>query len=117
MNNKTEIRYRLTWTSNDQRTRKEAYFVYREMAETWYDEKLAAGKKPQLWKEETTTTFEAMHPTTPRRTTMTDQHPITQRPFGVFFFMQKAIYVDGGELSLIKQNSETDSHARHQSSH
>ena len=64
MKNKNEIRYRLTWKSNDQRTCKEAYFVYREMAETWYDEKLAEGKNPQLWKEETTTTFEAMRPTT-----------------------------------------------------
>ena len=62
MDSKTEVRYRLTWKSNTQRTRSEAYFAYRTMAETWYDEKLAEGKKPQLWKEETTTTFEAMRP-------------------------------------------------------
>jgi len=54
-NSKTEVRYRLTWKSNTQRTRSEAYFSYRTMAETWYDEKLAEGKKPQLWMEETTT--------------------------------------------------------------
>ena len=62
MDSKTEVRYRLTWKSNTQRTRSEAYFVYRTMAEKWYDDKLAEGKKPQLWKEETTTTFEAMRP-------------------------------------------------------
>lgn len=62
MNNKTEIRYRLTWKSDTQRTRSEAYFAFRSIAEEWYNEKLAEGKKPQLWKEETTTTFEAMRP-------------------------------------------------------
>lgn len=54
-NNKTEIKYRLTWKSDTQRTRKEAYFATRTMAEEWYDEKLTEGKKPQLWTEETTT--------------------------------------------------------------
>jgi hypothetical protein len=62
MHSKTEVRYRITWKSNTQRTRSEAYFVYRTMAETWYDEKLAEGKKPKLWKETTTTTFEAIRP-------------------------------------------------------
>ena len=54
-NNKTKIKYRLTWKSDTQRTRKEAYFSTRMMAEEWYDEKLAEGKKPQLSMEETTT--------------------------------------------------------------
>ncbi len=62
MNNKTEIKYRLTWKSDTQRTRKEANFDTRTIAERWYDEKLAEGKKPQLLKVETTTTFEAMRP-------------------------------------------------------
>ena len=62
MNNKTVIGYRVTWKSDTQRTRREAYFAFCDRAETWYAEKLAEGKKPQLWKEETTTTFEAMRP-------------------------------------------------------
>ena len=62
MNNKTEIGYRLTWKSDTHRTRKEAYFVSRTMAEMMYDEKLAEGKKPKLWKEKTATTFEVMRP-------------------------------------------------------
>ena len=62
MDNKTEIKYRLTWKSDTQRTRKEAYFPTRKIAEEWYDEKLAEGKNPQLWKVETTTTFEVIRP-------------------------------------------------------
>ena len=62
MNNKTEIRYRLTWKPDLESVRKEAYFAFRDMAKTWYDEKLTEGKSPQLWKEEITTTFEAMRP-------------------------------------------------------
>ena len=54
-NNKTKIKYRLTWKSDTQRTRKEAYFSTCTTAEEWYDEKLKEGKKPQLWMEETTT--------------------------------------------------------------
>ena len=54
-NNNPEIKYRLTWKSDTQRTRKEAYFATRTRAEEWYDEKLTEGKKPQLWTEETTT--------------------------------------------------------------
>ena len=61
MNSKTDIRYRLTWKSDTQPGHKVAYFVYRTMAEKWFDEKVAEGKSPQLWKEETTTTFEALH--------------------------------------------------------
>ena len=53
----TEIKYQLTWKSDTQRTRKEAYFPTRTMAEEWYDEKLAEGKKPQLLMVETTTIF------------------------------------------------------------
>jgi hypothetical protein len=49
------IRYRLTWKPDNESFRKEAYFSYLDMAETWYDEKLAEGKNPELWKEETTT--------------------------------------------------------------
>ena len=60
MNNKTEIKYQVTWESGIQRTAK---FTCRENAETWYDEKLAGGKKPQLWKERIASTFEAMRPT------------------------------------------------------
>ena len=41
MNNKTEIKYWVTWKSGIQRT---ARFTCRENAETWYDEKLAEGK-------------------------------------------------------------------------
>ena len=64
MDNKTEIRYRLTWKSDTQRTPKVAHFPcrYRTMAETWYEEKLSEGKNPQLWKIKTTTTFEVMRP-------------------------------------------------------
>ena len=62
MNNKTEIGYRLTWKSDTHRTRKEAYFVSRTMAEMMYDEKLAEGKKPKLRKEKTATTFDVMRP-------------------------------------------------------
>ena len=64
MKNKTDIRYRLTWKSDTQRTPKVAHFPcrYRTMAETWYEEKLSEGKNPQLWKIETTTTFEVIHP-------------------------------------------------------
>ena len=62
MNGKTVIRYRVTWKSNTQRTRREAYFASYDRAEEWYAEKLAESKKPQLWKEETTTTFEAIRP-------------------------------------------------------
>ena len=51
----TEIKYRLTWKSDTQRTRKEGYFPTLEMAEEWYNEKLTEGKKPVLWQEETTT--------------------------------------------------------------
>ena len=57
-----KVRYYLTWKSDTQRTRKEAYFASRTIAEEWYNEKLTEGKKPKLWKEETTTTFEAMRP-------------------------------------------------------
>jgi hypothetical protein len=53
----TEIRYYLTWKSDTQRNRKEAYFDTRTMAEEWYNEKLTEGKKPKLWQEETTTIF------------------------------------------------------------
>ena len=69
MNNKTEIKYWVTWKSGIQHT-KEGYasgwakFTCRENAETWYDEKLAEGKKPQLWKEKIASTFEAMRPAT-----------------------------------------------------
>ena len=51
----TEIKYRLTWKSNTQRNRKEAYFDTRTMAEEWYREKLKEGKKPKIWLEETIT--------------------------------------------------------------
>ena len=50
----TETKYRLTWKSDTQHTRKEAYFPTLEMAEMWYNEKLTEGKKPNLWQEETT---------------------------------------------------------------
>ena len=61
MNSKTIIKYRVTWKSDTQRTRREACFDSCDRAEKWYAEKLAEGKEPQLWKEETTTTFEALH--------------------------------------------------------
>ena len=60
MNNKTEIKYWVTWKSGIQRTAK---FTHLENAETWHDEKLAEGKKPQLWKEKIANTFEAIRPT------------------------------------------------------
>ena len=50
-----DVKYRVIWKSDTQRTRKEAYFPTRPMAEEWYDEKLAEGKNPHLWMEETTT--------------------------------------------------------------
>ena len=62
MNGKTDIRYRLTWKSDTQRTRREAHFASLKLAESFYDEKLAEGKNPQLWKIETTTAFEALRP-------------------------------------------------------
>ena len=51
----TETKYLVSWKSDTQRTRKEAYFDTLWGAETWYDEKLTEGKKPKLWMEETTT--------------------------------------------------------------
>lgn len=60
MTKKTKTRYGITWESNTQPTRKVGYFSSLERAEAWYDEKLAEGKNPKLWKEETTTTFEAL---------------------------------------------------------
>lgn len=51
----TEITYQVTWKSDTQHTRKEAYFPTLTMAEEWYNEKLEEGKKPVLWQEETTT--------------------------------------------------------------
>ena len=69
MDNKTEIRYRLTWKSDTQRTPKVAHFPSRGLsyAEEWYEEKLSEGKNPQLWKIKTTTTFEVMRPLHPIR--------------------------------------------------
>ena len=60
MKNETVIAYLVTWKSGTQRTRKEAYFASYDRADAWFDEKVAEGKSPQLWKEETTTTFEAL---------------------------------------------------------
>jgi hypothetical protein len=59
---KKKTKYRLTWESNDRLFRKEMYFIYLVTAETWYDEKLAEGKNPELWMEQTTTTFEELRP-------------------------------------------------------
>ena len=80
MNNKTEIKYWVTWESSIQRTATFTSraliglnladpmtalpFTCRDDAETWYYEKLAEGKNPQLWKERIASTFEAMRPTT-----------------------------------------------------
>ena len=60
MNSKTKSRCRISWKSDIQRTRKEAFFAYRDLAEEWYYEKLAEGKKPQFYKVEITTTREVM---------------------------------------------------------
>ena len=60
MNNKTIIKYRVTWKPDSESFRKEAYFSSFDIADAWFDEKVAEGKSPQLWKEETTTTFEAL---------------------------------------------------------
>ena len=64
MDKRTEIMYRLTWKSDTQRTPKVAHFPSsgRSYAEECYEEKLAEGKNPQLWKVETITTFENMYP-------------------------------------------------------
>ena len=61
MKNETHTRYRVTWKSDTQRTRKEAQFALLKIAEEYYEEKLAEGKNPQLWKQETTVTFEEIH--------------------------------------------------------
>ena len=62
MNSRTKSRYRVSWKSDTQRTRKEAFFAYRDLAEEWYYEKLSEGKKPQFYKVEITTTPEVMRP-------------------------------------------------------
>ena len=58
----TNIKYRLTWDSETQCTRREAHFTSLNLAESLYEEKLEEGKRPQLWKIETITTFEELCP-------------------------------------------------------
>ena len=63
MKNETHTNYVLTWESDTQPPPpKQAHFALLEIAETWYDEKLAEGKNPRLWKAVTTVTFEEMRP-------------------------------------------------------
>ena len=62
MKDKTIIVYHVRWKPDAESFLKEASFAFLHMAEVWYFEKEAEGKKPQLWKEEITTTFEVMRP-------------------------------------------------------
>ena len=56
----TDTTYIVSWESDTQRNRKDAFFGSLTMAEQWYNEKLEEGKKPQLWIEEVTVTREKL---------------------------------------------------------